>query len=315
MAGRLAPGSLGAEVRDRRSAVRRFLADRFGAGLRGVQRRYRASAPELAVPSQGAAAGTVAVAADWLLRFLIHPAPDLDLVMAGVRRCQAAGLEVRDAVTGVAARLGMTALIAPGPVQRFAGPIPGSTADPGLLARACWCFALLTESYRGGAGVLRAGSPLRQLRGRAVTAADLLALAPDRALAELAQLRAVFTASLLPQLAGRPGPWALGPVFGGSELIAADADLVASGLLLRLKVTIRPRLAADDLFQLIACPLLDFSDAYQIRELGLFSARAAHLATWDLQHLLDELAGQHVSLPDARADFRQLLHQAATRPA
>src|SRR5205823_4188463 len=84
---------------------------------------------------------------------------------------------------------------------------------------------------RPGPGALRASSPLRQLRGRPVTGDDLLALAPDAALAELSQLRAVFSARLRPALAARPGRWALGPVFTGSGLIVADADLVASGML------------------------------------------------------------------------------------
>jgi hypothetical protein len=176
-----------------------------------------------------------------------------------------------------------------------------------LLARACWCFALLTEAYRGGTGVLRARSPLRQLQGRRVTGEDLLALAPGSALEELAELRAVFTATLLPQLAARPGPWALGPVFAGSQLPAADTDIVASGLLVQLKVTVHPRLGGDDLFQLIAYPLLDFRDDYQIREVGLFSARAAHLATWNLERLLGELSRAPASLPAVRAAFRGLL--------
>jgi hypothetical protein len=249
------------------------------------------------------------VAANWLLRFLVHPAPDLDLVIAGVRRCRAAGLEAHDAVTSLTRQLGMTAPIAPGPVQRFAGPVPGSAAEPGLLARACWCFALFTEAYRGGTGTLRTSSPLRRLRGRPITGDDLLALAPGIAVQELAGLRAVFTGRLLPQLAARPGPWALGPVFAGSKFIAADADLVARGLLLQLKVTAHPRLSADVLFQLIAYPLLDFPDEYRIGELGLFSARAGHLATWHLQQLLDELARAQVSIPATRADLRELLRR------
>ncbi|MBO0775519.1 MAG: hypothetical protein J2P34_04335 [Actinobacteria bacterium] len=312
MAGGPVHRSLSAEIRDRRSPVRRFLHERFGAGLRGVQRRYRESVPQLAVPQlavppRGSPAGTVAVAARWLLRFLLHPAPDLDLVLGGVRCCRAAGIELGEAVTGVVQRLGMTLPIAPGPVQHFTGPIPGSPAEPAMLARACWCFGLLTEAYRGGTGVRRARSPLRQLRGRRASSQDLLDLAPAAALAELADLRAVFTSRLLPALAARPGRWALGPVFAGSRLLAADADLAASGLLLQLKVTVHASLAADDLFQLIAYPLLDFTDGYRIRDLGYFSARTGHLATWQLKRLLTELAGQPVDLAAARAGFRNLL--------
>lgn len=51
-------------------------------------------------------------------------------------------------------------------------------------------------------------------------------------------------------------------------------------------------------------------DANRLTELGIFSARYAHLATWDIGTLLDELAGRPVSLPSVRQEFRQLLSAA-----
>jgi hypothetical protein len=80
-------GPLTAEISDPASPVRRFLDDRFAAGVREVQRNYRAAPPGLAVhPAAAGAAnpGTIGTAADWLLRFLLHPQPDLDLPLAGV---------------------------------------------------------------------------------------------------------------------------------------------------------------------------------------------------------------------------------------
>jgi hypothetical protein len=76
------------ELEDAGSPVRQFLDARFTSGLRDVQRRYRESAPPLAVPRvprADADPGTVGTAADWLLRFLICPQLELHLVMGGRR--------------------------------------------------------------------------------------------------------------------------------------------------------------------------------------------------------------------------------------
>jgi hypothetical protein len=123
----------------------------------------------------------------------------------------------------------------------------------------------------------------------------------------MAALREVFTAVLLPQLARRPGRWVLGAEFTGSTLIKSDADVIAAWLLLDLKTDSRLSLGVTTMFQVIGYALLDFDDAYQLTEVGTFSARYAYLATWDLSALLNELAGHHVSLPSARSEFRQLL--------
>ena len=79
-------GPLTAELNIKDSPVRRFLDERFTSGLRDVQRRYRQASPALVVPSadrQEANPGTVGTAADWLLRFMLHPRPSLKLAAAG----------------------------------------------------------------------------------------------------------------------------------------------------------------------------------------------------------------------------------------
>jgi hypothetical protein len=68
------------ELKDLDSPVRQFLDWRFTGGLPEVQRRYRADAPALVVPGapqEAADQGTVGVAADWLMRFVLHPRPTL----------------------------------------------------------------------------------------------------------------------------------------------------------------------------------------------------------------------------------------------
>lgn len=83
------------EIDDTSSPVRRFPGDRFAAGLRGVQRRYREGTPAIAVPAaeRGSAnPGTVGTAADWMLRFLVSPRLDLDLAAAGTALAYQASL-------------------------------------------------------------------------------------------------------------------------------------------------------------------------------------------------------------------------------
>jgi hypothetical protein len=316
-------GSLTAEIGSPQSPVRQFLGERFTCGLRDVQRRYRAAAPPLAVPGAARAAadpGTVGTAADWLLRFLLHPQPDLNLAIMGVMACARAGIRLLSAFIEIAGSLGaarssiaadLRALSGAAPGQReavFTGPLPGSAVEPEHLARCCWALALLTEGRRGGP-LAAARGPLGQFRGRSrVVGEELLALAPPAGLEQLAGLRRVFETALLPQLAARPGKWALGPVFAGSELVSADADLIAGGLLLDLKTSARKAsLPVTDIFQVIGYALLDFDDEYRLSAVGVFSARYSYLTIWELAGLLDELAGHQVSLPAVRDEFRRLL--------
>ena len=109
------------------------------------------------------------------------------------------------------------------------------------------------------------------------------------------------------QLAARTGPWAAGPTFAGSALIAADGDLIAAGLLLELKTSGKLTLAVKDLWQVIGYALLDFDDEYHLESVGIFSARYAYLATWGLGSLLADLAGHAVSPQSVRDEFREVL--------
>jgi hypothetical protein len=305
-------GPLTTEVADIRSPVRQFLNAHLTAGLRGVQRRYREAAPALVVPSSAPSEAnprTVGTAADWLLRFLVHPAPHLDLAVAGAARCSSVGIRIpRVALDDILHPLGLKAPLRPSETAcAFSGPHPGASVEPAILNRACWVLALLTEVFRGGPGVAEFG-PLSRFRGHTASAGELLSMASETALRQLTQLRQVYEATLLPGLASRHGRWAIGPTFAGSEFMHADADLIAAGLLLELKTTAkRPSLGVVDLFQVIGYALLDFEDEFSVDTVGIFNARSAYLATWSLGSLLDELAGGSVSLDAIRAQFRDLL--------
>ena len=133
-------------------------------------------------------------------------------------------------------------------------------------------------------------------------------MAPRAAIDQLSGLRHVFETVLLPQLTIRRGSWSLGPVFTGSALLNADADLIAAGLLVDLKTNgAKPSLGIREIFQIIGYALLDFDDAYQLTEVGIFSARYAYLSTWRIGQLLNELTGSPVSLSTTRQEFHRLL--------
>ena len=171
-------GPLTAEIANVRSPVRQFLDELCADGLRHVQRRYREEASGLAVPGaprSEANPGTVGTAADWLLRFLVDPEPELDLVMMGAMACARVGVRVLPALAEVVGALGMSLPSRPAEhVRVFAGPTAGNGADAVVLAQSCWVFALITEAYRGGPMVAAAG-PLGQFRGAGVTEMTCLA--------------------------------------------------------------------------------------------------------------------------------------------
>ncbi len=103
-----------------------------------------------------------------------------------------------------------------------------------------------------------------------------------------------------------PGPWALGPTFVGSELIKADADLIAAGLLLELRTSTKLSLGITDLLRVIGRSWTSTMTTASL-------SRASSLpgtATWPpgkLGALLSELSGYVISVQSARDEFRGLL--------
>ena len=78
-------GPLTHELRDPESPVRRFFATRFSRGAAGIQDRVRAALPAMVVPRATGDYATLGTAADWLLRYLVHPAVDYSLAIAGAQ--------------------------------------------------------------------------------------------------------------------------------------------------------------------------------------------------------------------------------------
>jgi hypothetical protein len=176
------------ELKDLDSPVRQFLDRRFARGLPEVQRRYRTGVPALVVPGMPREAldpGTIGTAADWLLRFMLHPRPTLWHASQGAILCgRQAGLT--GVLVDIAASLGNGYdAFEPTGSEDFIGPMVGARTDPERLARVCWFLALLTEAHRGGPAVAMAGS-LGKFRIRQPSVDEVLHMAPKAAIAQLA---------------------------------------------------------------------------------------------------------------------------------
>ncbi|SDD87371.1 hypothetical protein [Glycomyces harbinensis] len=142
---------------------------------------------------------------------------------------------------------------------------------------------------------MRPGSRLLELTPGAGPQA-LLDLATEVEVADLIALRDSAVEVFVPHLP--PGPVIAGPTFDGSRLLPADADLIAGDCLIECKATIGgpPRkdgtrafkFDRNDLFQVLGYALMDFSDTYAIRPIGLYAPRFASFQTWPLAQILDE---------------------------
>lgn len=292
-------GPLTYELAQKDSPIRQFFDDRLSPGLKDAQTAYRTPAGPVLVPGvprEIADAGTIGTAADWMMRFLVHPEPSLRLAAQGAALCG-----MVPALKELASMLS----IRNGGTDTFTGPEHGTGAEPDLLYRACWGLALLTEVYRRGPEIAATG-PLGRLPRR--SAQSLLEAVPDAGLEQLAALRDMLESALLPAVDSKNGLWAIGPTFAGSQIMRGDADLIAGGLLMELKTTTRkPSLGVTDLWQILGYVLMDYIDEYGITDVALFSARYGYLAQWNLDTLLPQLAGRPVTTRALRAEFRELL--------
>jgi hypothetical protein len=124
-------GPLTYELALKDSPIRQFFDDRLIPGLKDAQAAYRKAAGPLilpGVPREATDAGTIGTAADWIMRFLVHPNPSLRLAAQGASLCG-----MLPALEELALMLGFRDSGA----AKFTGPARGSGAEPDLLYRAC----------------------------------------------------------------------------------------------------------------------------------------------------------------------------------
>lgn len=96
--------------------------------------------------------------------------------------------------------------------------------------------------------------------------------------------------------------------------MAADADLIAGGVLIEIKTALGTRrtdgtrqagLPRQHLRQLVGYVLHDLDDDFRLHPVGLYQARYATLTIWPLQQLLPRIAGRPVDLTAERERHRQ----------
>jgi hypothetical protein len=120
-------GPLTHELSVKDSPIRRFFDDRLGPGLKDVQAAYRTKAGTILVPGvsrEAADAGTIGTAADWMMRFLVHPSPSVRLAAHGASLCG-----MLPTLKELAFMLGFR----DGGSDQFAGPVQGAGTEPALL--------------------------------------------------------------------------------------------------------------------------------------------------------------------------------------
>lgn len=205
--------------------------------------------------------------------------------------------------------------------HQIVGELAGLTSQSDnreLAARAAWALALCVSAHRAGAAWAPFVPDL--VRNGDFTAEKMLEQADDAAVAELIALRQLSEERLIPKL---EGPFSLGPTFDLSELgpsqrIAAEADLIANGLLIDVKTTLAPKgkaglrpdvLKADNIYQLLGYALLDYSDRYSIDRLGIFSARYGTLTEWPLERVTSLMAGKKFDFSAARQEIWDMMQQ------
>jgi hypothetical protein len=110
---------------------------------------------------------------------------------------------------------------------------------------------------------------------------------------------------------GRDGV-VFGPSLAGSRDVGkAEADLIAGDTLIEIKATKEVAPSRKVLCQIAAYLLLDYTDEYSIRHVGLLSGRWGTYKTWEAEAYLAKLAGaiRRLDLEDVRAEFESALRQ------
>lgn len=182
---------------------------------------------------------------------------------------------------------------------------PDSEAER-QLARDTYAVGLLETVARIG---LDQRSPV-VADGNPVTVEKLEGLAPAPVVDDLIALASVAHDVLAPAIAGRSQVH-VGPVFSGSYDVGggADADVIADGMLIETKATVKATMRREWCYQLLGYALLDFEDEFAIEEVVFFLPRQRQLLTWHLTELLREVTrGRSQTMGDLRGELRSFLN-------
>jgi len=288
-------------LRNKDSPVWAFFAQRL-PNTRAPMNRNGAWSPGEALVLPSSEAGypwsTVGVAFDYRARYLLRPTPLADLVASsGARRlCRLTGHTTSLPAAWPDLEKALSEAVAAVASQE------GAVAQEEDLARLCLLLARFEETFR--APLPGPDWALMRL-GPKASLAQMLATADERAVADLLGLTRLFRdrRSDLPAAS-----LVLNPTFAGSGYVGgADADLIASGCLIDLKVSKPGRPKPHELWQLAGYALLDWEDEYALHSLAIYFARHGLTVQWEVDELLSLLAGSPVSVASMRKEFRAFL--------
>lgn len=232
-------------------------------------------------------AGLSGVAIEYRLRYYFA-VPEIESTVAwlGADRLEAAILDypespLRDTVNDFV-RAMQRDIVALQPVGVRLNP-----ANEVRLSRICAVLAYLDQWFRSGRSALVDG----MLDGTLRSGADILLLPRPEVVEDVATLSSAFFEHQYPLLASRRV--VLGPRFDGSlDVGGADADLLAGDSLIEFNsaATDSP-LEGWEVYQLLVCACLDYSDRHRVRNVGLSVLRRSALREWDIEELVDTLSG------------------------
>ncbi|MDF2049865.1 hypothetical protein [Arthrobacter sp. Cr_A7] len=289
-------GLFSKDVKDPKTSIGRYLRANF-PNSKLLQAEYKAAAGNVVVDSLGANAGNVGTAVDLIVRLILEPdeTPESALILFPFNAIY------HEVVNELAV-------------------LVGRSGKGELAARAAWALALCVSAYRAGADWASLVPDL--VRSDDFTVDRMLEQADDAAVTELIALKELAEERLIPKLTG---PLSLGPTFdlskrGPAQRIAAEADLIAGGLLIDIKTTLAPRnkaglrpdvLKTDNVYQLLGYALLDYSNQYNIDRVGIFSARYGTLTEWPLERVTSLMSGREFDFTAARQEVWDMMQKDA----
>lgn len=277
-------GTFSQDLKDANTTLGAYLRSTFPS-LKPIQADYKARADLLAVDSAGASPTMIGTAVDLIPRLIAEPSKLPD-----------SAAQLFPFNGGYHAELASLVGLANDP-------------DRETQARAAWGLALCVSAFRAGAAIAPRIPEL--VRSREFSAPLMMTEAPPEAVAELTALRELIEERLMSRL---EPPTVFGPLFdlsrpGDGQRIAAEADLISGGMLVDVKSNLAPKTKAGDrpdvlrpehIHQLLGYALLDYSDAYEIQSLAIYSARYGSLIDWPLDRVAETTAGRAVDLAAER---------------
>ena len=297
--------SLTSQLKDRASPIHQYMNESFPNvkplrdDIRTALRGLEPIRPEGGTV-KGGQFGTIATAFDYRARFYFDSGPPKRFVAD-----QAVfWLDECDALPNLAAayiesfRPGLEAFFMD--TEPFGRRLSDELED--TLLRYCVVLALFEEPARAGLEACK-NSPIMKLNRPDLD--EFLGVAPAAWVDDLKRLSSLFYDKFADTLNSSA---VLNPKFEGSKDVGgADGDIILNGCLIDIKTvtSLKAEKLTQWLYQQVGYWLLDYSDAYEIAELGFYFSRHGRRVTWPVKEMLETLSGHPVTeLSEQRRQFK-----------